>query len=146
MILLKPISLDNINDFSGTTYDKMTLCEKKTMILESINKLHNNQYFEFLVVYKNNTVIGFMNLFAHSKHIISCGPTIKENFQCNGFGFKAEALALKHAKEKGFNIAVGSVDEENIASIKLHEKLNFELDRKYTNNKGRTVRLYIKSL
>lgn len=146
MIHLKPISLDNINDFNGTSYDKMTLCEKQTMILDSIHKIHDNQYFEFLVVYKDDIVVGFMNLFAHSKHIISCGPTIKDEFQGRGFAFEAETLALKYAKEKGFSIAVGGVDENNIASIRLHEKLGFELDRKYSNNQGRTIRLYIKAL
>lgn len=146
MIHLKPINIDNINDFIGTSYDKMTFEEKQNMILESINKSHNNQYFEFLVVYKNDIVIGFMNLFAHSKHIISCGPTIKDEFQGKGFGFEAETLALKYAREKGFTIAVGGVDENNVASIKLHEKLGFELDRKYSNKQGRTIRLYIKSI
>ena len=146
MIYLKPISLDNINDFSNTSYDKMTLEEKQKLITESINKFHNNQYFKFLVVYKDDVVIGFMNLFAHSTHIISCGPTIKDEFRCRGFGFEAEKLALKHAKDKGFTIAVGGVDENNIASIKLHEKLGFELDRTYSNKQGRTIRLYIKAI
>ncbi|MBR4100174.1 MAG: GNAT family N-acetyltransferase [Clostridia bacterium] len=146
MIHLKPINIDNINDFIGTSYDKMTFEEKQNMILESINKSHNNQYFEFLVVYKNDIVIGFMNLFAHSKHIISCGPTIKDGFQGKGFGFEAETLALKYSREKGFTIAVSGVDENNVASIKLHEKLGFELDRKYSNKQGRTIRLYIKSI
>lgn len=146
MIYLKPINIDNINDFIGTSYDKMSFEEKQNMILESINKIHNNQYFEFLVVYKNDIVIGLMNLFAHSKHIISCGPTIKDKFRCKGFGFQAETLALKYANEKGFTVAVGGVDENNIASIKLHEKLGFELDRKYFNKQGRTIRLYIKAI
>lgn len=146
MIYLKPINFENLNDFSGTSYDKMSFKEKQTMILESINKTHNDQYFEFLVVYQDDIVRGFMNLFAHSKHIISCGPTIKNEFQRKGFGFEAETLALKYAKEKGFTIAVGGVDENNIASIKLHEKLGFELDRKYSNKQGRTIRLYIKAI
>ena len=111
MIYLKPITLDNINDFKNTSYDNMTLEQKEEMITESINKIHNNQYFEFLVIYKNDVVIGFMNLFAHSKHIISCGPTIKDEFKCKGFGFEAEQLALKYAKDKGFTIAVGGVDD-----------------------------------
>ena len=114
MIYLKPIKLDNINDFKNTSYDNMTFEQKEEMITESINKIHNDMYFEFLVVYKNDIVIGFMNLFAHSKHIISCGPTIKDEFKCKGFGFEGEQLALKYAKDKGYNIAVGGVDENNI--------------------------------
>ncbi len=146
MIHLKPIDFNNINDFNGTSYDQMPFEDKQNLISESINRTHNNQYFEFFVVYQNDTVIGFMNLFAHSEHIISCGPTIKNEFQNHGFGFKAETLALNHAKEKGFTIAVGGVDDTNISSIKLHEKLGFELERKYTNKQGRTIRLYIKAI
>lgn len=146
MIYLKPITLDNISDFNGTSYDKMSFEQKQNMIVESINKIHNELYFEFLVVYEDDTVIGFMNLFAHSKHIISCGPTIKDEFQNKGFGFLAETKALEYAKNKGYTIAVGGVNENNEASIALHEKLGFELDRKYLNKQGRTIRLYIKAL
>lgn len=146
MIYLKPITFDNINDFKNTSYDNMTHEQKEELITESVNKVHHNMYFEFLVVYNDDVAIGFMNLFAHSEHIISCGPTIKEEFKRKGFGFEAEQLALKYAKEKGFTIAVGGVDDNNIASIKLHEKLGFELDRKYLNKRGRTIRLYIKAI
>ena len=146
MINLKPINYDNINDFVGTSYDKMSFEDKHNLIEESINKIHNGQYFEFLVVYDNDTIVGFMNLYAHSKHIISCGPTIKDCFQNKGFGFLAETKALEYAKEKGYTIAVGGVDENNTASIVLHEKLGFELDRKYLNKQGRTIRMYIKAL
>ena len=87
-----------------------------------------------------------MNLFAHSHHIISCGPEIKEGFKKKGFGFLAETMALEYAKKKGYTIAVGGVDDNNVASIALHEKLGFEMDRKYLNRKGRTIRIYIKAL
>ncbi len=146
MIHLKPITLDNISDLKGTSYDPMSFEQKQNMIEESINKIHNERYFEFLVVYDGDTVIGFMNLFAHSKHIISCGPEIKVEFQKKGFGFLAETKALEYAKNKGYTIAVGGVDENNTASIALHEKLGFELDRKYLNRQGRTIRVYIKAL
>ncbi len=146
MIHLKPITLDNIGDLKGTSYDCMSFEQKQNMIEESINKIHNEQYFEFLTVYEDDAVIGFMNLFAHSKHIISCGPEIKAEFQKKGFGFSAETMALEYAKNKGYTIAVGGVDENNTASIALHEKLGFELDRKYLNRQGRTIRVYIKAL
>lgn len=146
MIQLKPITYDNINDFKGTDYDTMSFEQRQNMIEESINKIHNGVYFEFLVVYNNHTVIGFMNLYAHSTHIISCAPTIRESFKRNGFGLLAETMALEYAKEKGYTIAVGGVDDNNVASIALHEKLGFEMDRKYLNEQGRTIRIYIKAL
>ena len=146
MMYLKPITYDNIKDFDGTDYGTMSFEERQNLIDESMKKNHNGAYFEFLVVYNDNTVIGFMNLFAHSTHIISCGPEIKECFKKQGFGFLAETLALEYAKEKGYTIAVGGVDDNNAASIALHEKLGFEMDRKYLNKQGRTIRVYIKAL
>lgn len=146
MIYLKPITHNNINDFAGTSYDAMSFEERQNMIDESINKIHDKSYFEFLVAYENDTVIGFMNLYAHSEHIISCGPAIKEQFQNKGFGFYTETMALKYAKDRGYTIAVASVDENNKSSIALHEKLGFELDGNYFNRQGRNMRLYIKAL
>lgn len=146
MIYLKPITYDNINDFTGTSYDTMSLEQKQNMIHESINKIHDNSYFEFLVAYDDNTVIGFMNLYAHSTHIISCGPAIKKEFQNRGYGFSVETKALEYAKDRGYTIAVAGVDENNTASIALHEKLGFELERKYFGREDRIIRLYMKAL
>ncbi|MBO5128518.1 MAG: GNAT family N-acetyltransferase [Clostridia bacterium] len=146
MISLKPITHQNIDDFDGTEYETMTSEQRRTLIEESIGKTHNGAYFEFLVVYREHTVIGFMNLYAHSAHIISCGPTIKEPYRKNGFGCLAETMALEYAKEKGYTIAVGGVEDTNAASIALHEKLGFELDRTFSNKRGKTIRLYIKAL
>lgn len=145
MITLKPITAGQINIFDGSSYEVMSDNEKSRMIAESNALLHNGNYFELLVVYSDNTVIGFMNLYAHSAHIISCGPEIKPEFQRKGYAFKAEKAALDYAKEKGFRIAVGYVNENNIASQKLHEKLGFELDNTYVKKNG-TARLYIKAL
>ena len=146
MLYLKPITYENIEDFDDTDYGVMSFEERQGLIDESMKKIHNGAYFEFLVVYQDNTVIGFMNLFAHSPHIISCGPEIKKCYQKKGYGFLAETMALEYAKKKGYTIAVGGVDDNNAASIALHEKLGFEMDRKYLNKKGRTIRIYIKAL
>ena len=146
MIHLKPITPDNINDFAGTSYETMPLEQKQKMIEESRNNSHNGFYFEVLVVYKNDEVMGFVNLYAHSKHIISCGPEIKKKFQNNGLGTIAETMALAYAKDKGYTIAVGYVDKNSTASIALHEKLGFESDRTYSNKTKRTIRLYLKAL
>ncbi len=146
MLYLKPITYENIKDLDNTSYGTMSFEQRQNMIKESINQIHNNSYFEMLSVYQDNIVIGFMNLYAHSKHIISCGPEIKESYKNKGYGFQAEVKALDYAKEKGYTIAVGGVDDNNIASIALHEKLGFEMDRKYINGQGRTIRVYIKAL
>ena len=146
MITLKPITIEQINNFDGSSYCVMSDNEKIKMIAESNDLLHNGNYFELLVVYLDNKIIGFMNLYAHSAHIISCGPEIKPEFQRKGYGFEAEKAALDYAKRKGFRIAVGYVDVNNIASQKLHEKLGFELNNTYVNKKSRKTNVYIKAL
>lgn len=56
------------------------------------------------------------------------------------------SCALEYAKGKGYTVAVGDVRDDNTASIALHEKLGFEMDRKYVNKQGRAVRVHIKAL
>ena len=146
MIHLKPIGIENINDFAGTSYDKMSIKEKTDMISESISKKHSNQYFEFLVVYDNDAVVGFINLYAHSEHAISCAPEIKAEFQGKGFGYLAVTLALKYASEKGYTKAVADIEEKNTASITLHNKLGFKLERRYLSKNNRMFSFYTKQL
>ncbi len=146
MLYLKPITIDNINDFTDTEYDAMPLVKKQDLIKSSTKKNYNGQYFEFFVIYSENIVIGFINLYSHSKHIISCSPTIKAQYQKKGFGFIAEKMALDYASKNGYTVAVGAVPDDNSASISLHEKLDFEFDRVFYNKNGRLMRNYIKVL
>ena len=62
MIALHPVSLRNVDDFSGTSYDAMSREEKVTMIEESICGTHTGSFFQLLTVYKDDRIIGFMNL------------------------------------------------------------------------------------
>ncbi len=144
MLKLKPISFDNINDFVDTVYQNTSLNRRQELIQSSIDKNYNGAYFEFFVVYDDNTVIGFMNLCAHSKHIISICPAIKTKYQRKGYGFLAEKMALAYAKNKGYTISSAGITEDNTASIALHEKLGFELDHVYVNKNGKTMRCYLK--
>ena len=79
-----------------------------------------------------------MNLYAHSKHIISCSPAIKECFQKKGFGFGAEKAALEYAKEIALygvlnneaNIEKKPIgDSIDIAFLVLGKKLNINKDK-----------------
>ena len=146
MITLRPITMEQADILDGFSYGTMSHQDRVEMIMESNRKLHCGKYFEFLVVYLYNEVIGLMSLYAHSAHIISCGPEIKPDFQHKGYAFEAEKRALIYAKNQGYHMAIGDVDETNLPSQKLHEKLGFELERTYVNKKGKTMRLYLKAL
>lgn len=115
------------------------------MISESMQQSHGSLYFEVLAACEDNAVVGFTSLSARSEHIISCSPAIKTQHQGQGLGFAAETQALAYAKRKGYTIAVATIDEQNAASIALHEKLGFELAKQYRSKQG-TFRLYAKAL
>jgi RimJ/RimL family protein N-acetyltransferase len=144
--VLTPISIDNIPDFEDTSYAEMTDADKRRMVQESGDKRHDGAFFEMLSVTDGDQIVGFISLYAQSAHIIGIGPEIKKTFQGQGYGYRAEVLALEYARKKGFSIAAASVREENAASIALHEKLGFEIGAHCMSKHGNPVRIYIKAL
>ncbi len=146
MISLKPVSEANLNDFDGTEYESMSPDDKLLMIRESINKNHENRYFEIMTVCDDDLVVGFMNLYALSAHIISIGPSIKQQYRQKGYGCQGETLALQYAKTLGYTLASARVKAINRASIALHEKLGFETGSECFNKNGEPVRVYMKNL
>ncbi len=146
MIRLEPVSEANISDFAGTAYEAMPADEKLNMIRESAFREHDGAYFELLAVYDDDRVVGFMSLYAHSAHIISVGPEIKEDLRHNGYGYLGETRALQYVKDAGYTLAVASVREDNTASVALHEKLGFEEGVRCLSKRGNPIRVYIKAL
>lgn len=145
-MILKPIDTNDVNSFDETEYNNMSAEERLQMISESKQKIHNGKYFEIFKVLVDDVIVGFMNLYAHSEHIISCGPEIKKQYRRSGYAYEAEKEILSSVKSKGYTIAVGEVMEENSASRALHEKLGFEIYKIYTKNNGKCSYLYIKAL
>lgn len=146
MIRLAPISEENIRDFAGTSYQSMSTDEKLHMIRESMRREHEGAYFELLAVWDDDQIVGFMSLYAHSAHIISISPEIKENRRMKGYAYLGEIQALQYAKDAGYTIAVAGVRKENPASIALHRKLGFEEGAQCLSKKGNEIRIFIKAL
>lgn len=140
---LVPISLQDVDCFDGTEYENLTI-EKRTELIEnSKNGCYNSQFFKFFLLKLDDEVVGFMNVCARSKSVISIAPEIKKCYRRKGYGKKGVLLALTKAEELGYKIAMATVVEENIASIKLHEKLGFERVYNY-EKKGKNLILFLK--
>lgn len=146
MLNLQTITALDRAALQDTSYGSLANDEWKQLLSESVAKSHNHRYFELFKVMDGDTVVGCMNLYAHSPHIISCGPEIKPQYRKQGYAYQAESLALEMAKSLGYSIAVAYVRETNAASIRLHEKLGFEPDQAFVNAHKKEVRLYIKTL
>ena len=143
---LKAITHCDQGIFDKTEYQGLTKKKRIELISRSIEKSYENKYFEFFLLQNDSDIVGLMNFKAHSDTVISVAPEIKEEFRGKGFATAGLKLAYNLAKEKGFKIAIADIREDNLPSIKLHEKLGFEYMRTYKNLKGTTLRLYLKLL
>ena len=146
MITIRPIKYADAPALDSTEYGSMSAEERHRMISESLEKTHNGRYFELFTVCVESTIVGFMNAYAHSEHIISIGPEIMSKFKRLGYAYEAESMVLELMKEKGYLVATGAVKQDNVASHALHRKLGFEVDVVYTNKQGKQITLYIKAL
>ena len=142
LIELVPISLQDINCFDGTEYEHLTIEKRIELIKNSENGCYNGQFFKFFLLKGDDELIGFMNVCARSKSVISIAPEIKKRYRRKGYGEKGVFLALTKAEKLGYKIAMATVIEENIASIKLHEKLGFiHIGNKVSKN-GNLLKIY----
>ncbi len=146
MLKLQAIQYQDRELMRDTSFETMTNEEWEKMIFESTARSHDHRYFEVFLVTEGDTVVGFVSLYAHSPHIISCGPEIKPQYRRLGYAYQAESLALKISKSLGYTIAAAYIKENNSASIRLHEKLGFEQDSAFVNEHNNEMRLYIKAL
>ncbi len=122
--------------------------EKTDSMIEEWNSgLFNGTYFEIFAVQndEDDSVVGTVSLYEHSKSIISIGPEIFKEYRRRGFARVAMMEAMRIAKQKGYKIALQQIRTDNNASIKLHESLGFERDTYiYKNRKGNDVFIYLK--
>jgi len=106
----------------------------------------DGKYYEMFAIVDDTKIVGMVSLYQHTNSIISCGPEVFEEYQKHGYGSQAVCKALDIAKSMGYKIAVAQIRIDNLASIRLHEKLGFEMDHEYVNKRGNEVYFYIKSI
>ena len=100
--------------------------------------------FEMFAIAEDDTVVGMVSLYEHGKNIISCGPEVFEEYRKQGYGVRAVCEALNIARDRGYEIAVAQIRKDNQGSLRLHEKLGFEMEHEYINRRGNEVCFYIK--
>ena len=110
----------------------------KNLINEWNTRIFNGNYFEMFAIINNDTVVGMISMYEHSKSVISIGPEIFEEYRRQGFAKSAMEKVISIAQRKQYAIVLQHVRINNEASIKLHESLNFEKDNSiYKNKRGK---------
>ncbi|MBQ9133247.1 MAG: GNAT family N-acetyltransferase [Clostridia bacterium] len=109
-------------------------------------RCYNGKYFEMFAVCVEEAIIGTISLYQHGDDTISAGPEIFPEYRQKGYASAAMEMALAYAKAQGYKIAVAQIRKNNIASIRLHEKLGFALESETINRHGNEVFVYTKTL
>lgn len=146
MLMLKNIADKDIPQLKKYYFKNKSNFEIAEIIKEFQNKEYKGKYFEMFGIYSSDLLIGLVSLYQHNSFAVSAGPEIFEPYRKMGYGYEAMVKAYEIAKAKGFKLASAQIKKDNIASIKLHEKLGFELEAELINKKGNEVYVYQKLL
>ena len=108
---------------------------------------YKGHYFEMFAIQNDTMVVGSISIYERSKRIASLGIEIFTPYRRMGHAYETMRLLIEFAAKKDFKIILQQVQTDNLASIRLHEKLGFETDGYvYENQKGHKVLIYLMPL
>ena len=146
MILLRSFNWDDVSILKENVFIDKSQNEILSIIQEWQTLSFNGKYFEMFAIAEGDKIVGSISLYQHNDYIISAGPEIFKEYRRKGYAFEAMKQAYDYAKKRGYKIATAQIRKDNIASLRLHEKLGFALDREMINKHGKEVCIYIKHL
>ena len=147
MVVLRHFLEQDAGFICGNVYPDLTIDGAAAMIREWNSGVHQGKYFEMFAVLSGDDIVGYASLLEHSHSTVSAGIEILITDQNKGFGAQTLATLIDLAVSKGYRIMFDQVRADNLASIRLHEKLGFESDKYiYRNRKNKEIILYIKPL
>ena len=145
-LVLVPISIDDIKILNFTEYNNLSKESRQMLVQDSEKGLCKGEFFRFYLIKNGKETVGVINMCGHGADTISVAPEIFEKFRNKGFAIKSLNIAYKIAKEKGFKKVIAGIREENVASLKLHEKLGFSFVEDFTSKNKKRMKLYSKNL
>ena len=145
-LYLSPISINEIEILDLTEYNNLTIEKRRLLVQDSEKEICRGDFFRFYLIKMQDETIGVINMCGHGTDDISVAPEIFKDFRNKGFATKSLNIAYDIAKEKGFKKVIAGIRIENIASQKLHEKLGFNYEGKFTSKSGKIMKRYSKLL
>lgn len=147
MITIRRFSREDAESLRQALYPDMSLSDISDMVDQWNSCVFRGRYFEMFAVLSDDRIIGSVSLHEHSKNVVSAGAEVISDERRKGAASEAVSLLMQYASEKHYQIMLDQVRNDNIASIRLHEKLGFESDGYvYRNQRGQEVVLYLKLL
>ena len=146
MVSIRNFHEQDARQLQQLKYQHKSIEEIKEIINLWNEKVYNGSYYEMFAVCDQDEIVGSVSLYQHSDYIISAGPEIYIPYRKKGYGYEALMLAYDYAKDLGYKIASAQIRTDNVASMRLHEKLGFQRDCEMINRKGKSVYIYSKQL
>lgn len=146
MIALRHFDFNDVAVLKKYEYPNMSENEIREMITEWNKLSHNGRYFEAFAAEENGETVGSFFVIEHDNGRISIGPTVFSPFRKKGYAGIVMRMLLELAAEKGYKEAEGEVRIENTASIALHKKLGYEIEKEFVNKHGNEMYLFTKKL
>jgi len=147
MVTIRSFTQEDASFIQQNLYPDMSLSDISDLIDAWHTCIYDGKYFEMFAVLSDESMVGFVSLLEHSKHIASLGAEIIPMARGKGVASNAITLLMQYAAEKEYQVLLDQVRADNVASIRLHHKLGFESDGYvYKNQRGRDVVLYIKTI
>lgn len=147
MISIKRFSDSDIDTIHTKLYPDLSTDEIRDMVHAWNAGFFQGARFEMFSVLDGKDIVGTVSLYERSKSVASIGAEVFEPYRRSGYAYEANLLLLDHAKQLGYRVIQNQVRTDNIASIRLNEKLGFESDRYvYKNRKDHPIYLFLKAL
>ena len=146
MIILRHFDFNDSAILKKYEYPNMSENEIREIIAEWNKMSHNGRYFESFAAVENGEVIGSFFVVEHENRRISIGPEVFSPFRKKGYAYIAMKMVLGLAAKKGYKEAEGEVRIENAASIALHNKLGYKIEKEFINQHGNKMYLFVKKL
>lgn len=147
MIILRHFALSDAVIIQAKRHPAKAQGEIEQLIRAWNKKTYFGRRFAKFAIVHGDEIVGSCSWFEHSKSVASFGVEVWEGERKKGYAFMALTQLQECVRENGFAIVQNQVRADNVASIRLHEKLQFETDGYiYKNQKGGDVLLYLKAL
>ncbi len=127
-------------------FHQMDMNEITDMIALWNKNLYNGRYCEVFAAEYDGKPAGWFSMAELPNGRISIGPTVFEPYRQKGIAYQAMFILLNKAKENGYTVAEAQIRLNNLASIKLHEKLGYVKANQIINRNGNEVFVYTKDL
>lgn len=105
--------------------------ERSILDVEKIYESKKNKNFPFYVIIENDEVLGYAYYDSYNPkqgylHTVEHSIYLKPRNEGRGLGKLLMQKLIESAKNQKIKTMIALIDNENVSSIKFHEKFNFE--------------------